>query len=100
MASHRRERMPKARKEIQDPVLQVAEPIRATLESTPPDRYRMSRDEIAAHERNSIRTRRARVRSTPREDAKLLINPRDDVPSGISESEFDAEVARFLDSLR
>jgi hypothetical protein len=99
MASHRRERTPKARQEPEDPVLQVTEPIGVTLESAPPDRHRMSRDETAAHERNSIRARRARVRSTLREDAKLLINPRD-VLSGISESEFDAEVDRFLDSLR
>lgn len=64
MASHRRQRTPKARKKLQIPALQVAEP-----------------------------------RSTPQEDAKLLINPRD-VLSGISESEFEAEVDRFLDSLR
>jgi hypothetical protein len=100
MASHRRERTPKAREEPQNRALQVAEPIGAALESALPDRHRMSREETAAHERNSIRARVAPVRSTPREDAKLLINPRDDVPSGISESEFDAEVARFLDSLR
>jgi hypothetical protein len=99
MASHRRQRTPKARKEIQDPALQVAEPIGATLESAPPDTHSMSRDETAARARSSIRARRARFRSTPQEDAKLLINPRD-VLSGISESEFEAEVDRFLDSLR
>jgi hypothetical protein len=98
MASHRRERTPKARKESLDPVLQVAEPIRATLESAPPDTDRKSGDETAVHERSSIRARRARVASTLREDAKLLI-PRD-VLSTISESEFDADVDRFLDSLR
>jgi hypothetical protein len=98
MASHRPRRTPKARKEPQDPVLQVAEPIRATLESAPPAMYRKSGEETMAHARSSIRARRARVRSTLREDAKLLI-PRD-VISGISESEFDADVDRFLDSLR
>jgi hypothetical protein len=62
MASHRRQRMPKAHKEIQDPTLQAAEP-----------------------------------RSTPREDGKS--EPRD-VLSAVSDSEFEAEVDRFLDSLR
>ena len=62
MASHRRERTPKARQELQDPALPVAEP-----------------------------------RSTPREDGKP--KPRD-VLSGASDSEFEAEVDRFLDSLR
>jgi hypothetical protein len=62
MASHRRQRMPKVRKELQDPTLQVAEP-----------------------------------RSTPREDGK----PKPpDVLSAVSDSEFEAEVDRFLDSLR
>ncbi len=98
MASHRKH-TPKARKELQDPALQVAEPIGATLESAPPDTHRKSGDETAAHERSSIRARRARFRSTPPEDAKLLINPRD-VLSAISESEFEAEVDRLLDFLR
>jgi hypothetical protein len=98
MASHRPRRTPKACKEPQDSVLQAAKPIRATLESAPPDTDRKSGDETAAHARSSIRARRARVPSTLREDAKLLI-PRD-VLSGISESEFDADVERFLDSLR
>jgi hypothetical protein len=97
MASHRRQRMPKARKEIQDPGLQMAEPIGVTLESAPPDRHRTSCDETAAHERNSIRVRRARIRSTPREDGRP--KPRD-VLSGVSESDLEADVARFLDSLR
>jgi hypothetical protein len=99
MASHRRQRTPKARQELQDPAPQVAEPIGATLESAPPDRQRKSCDETATRERSSIRARRVRFRLTPQEDAKLLINPRD-VLSGISESEFAAEVDRFLDSLR
>ena|ERR1700691_4182996 len=98
MASHRPRRTPKAHKEPQDPVLQVAEPIRATLESAPPDTDRKSGDETAAPERSSISARRARVRSTLREDAKLII-PRD-LLSAVSESEFDADVDRFLDSLR
>jgi hypothetical protein len=98
MASHRRQRTP-ARKELQDPALQVAEPCGVTLESAPPDRHRKRGDETAARERSSIRARRVRFRLTPQEDAKLLINPRD-VLSGISESEFAAEVDRFLDSLR
>jgi hypothetical protein len=97
MASHRRQRTPKARKKLQDPALQVAEPIGVTLESAPPDTHRMSHDETAAHERNSIRARRARVPSTPREDGKP--KPRD-VLSAVSDSEFEAEVDRFLDSLR
>jgi len=97
MPSHRRERTPKARKELQDPALQVAEPIGVTLESAPPNTHRMSPDETAAHERNSIRARRARVPSTPREDGKP--KPRD-VLSAVSDSEFEAEVDRFLDSLR
>ena len=97
MASHRRQRTPKARKKLQDPALQVAELIGVTLESAPPDRHRMNPDETAAHERNSIRARRARVPSTPREDGKP--KPRD-VLSAVSDSEFEAEVDRFLDSLR
>ena len=97
MTRHRRQRTPKARKELQDPALQVAEPIGVTLESAPPDTHRMSRDETAAHERNSIRARRAQVPSTPREDGKP--KPRD-VLSGVSDSELEADVARFLDSLR
>jgi hypothetical protein len=64
MASHRRQRTPKGRKELQDPALQVAEP-----------------------------------RSAPREDTKLLIDPRD-MLSGVSKSELEAEVDRFLESLR
>ena len=99
MASHPRKPTPKARKELQDPAPQVAEPMGVTLESAPPDTHRKSGDETAAHERSSTRARRARFRSTPREDAKLLINPRD-VLSGVSESEFEAEVDRFLESLR
>ena len=99
MASHRRRRTSKARQKPEDPVLQVAEPTGVTLESAPPDRRRKSGDETAAHERSSIHARRARVRSTPQEDAILLINPRD-VLSGISESELEAEVHRFLESLR
>jgi hypothetical protein len=88
MASHRRQRTPKARKELQDPALQVAEPIGVTLESAPPDTHRMSPDETAAHERNSIRARRARV-PLPREDGKP--KPRH-VLSAVSDSEFEAEV--------
>lgn len=99
MASHRRQRTPKARKEIQDPALQVAKPIGAALESAPPDTHSMSHGETAARARSSICTGRARFRSAPQEDAKLLINPRD-VLNGISESELEAEVDRFLDSLR
>jgi hypothetical protein len=99
MASHRRPRTPKARKEIQDPALQVAKPIEVTPEPAPPDRHRKSGDGTAAQERSSIRARRARFQSTSQEDAKLLINPRDAL-SGISKSEFEAEVDRFLDSLR
>ncbi len=97
MASPHRQRTPKARKELQDAALQVAEPMGVTLESAPPDRHRMSREETAAHERNSIRARRARMRSRPREDATP--KPRD-LLSGNSESELEADVARFLDSLR
>jgi hypothetical protein len=89
MASHRRQRTRKARQEIQDPALQVAGPIGVTLVSAPSDRHRMSPDETAAHESNSIRAPRARVPSTPRE-----------VLSAVSDSEFEAEVDRFLDSLR
>ena len=62
MASHRRQRTPKARKKLQDPALPVAGP-----------------------------------RSTPREDGTPMPP---DVPGEVSESEFDAEVDRFLDSLR
>jgi hypothetical protein len=97
MASHRRQRTPKARKELQDPALQVAEPIGVTPESAPPDRHRTSCDETAAHERKSIRARRARVPSRQREDGTP--KPRD-VLSAVSDSEFEAEVDRFLDSLR
>ena len=62
MPSYRRQRTPKARKKLQIPALQVAEP-----------------------------------RSTPREDA----TPKPpDVLSADSDSEFEAEVDRFLDSLR
>jgi hypothetical protein len=99
MASHRRQRTPKARKEFQDPALQGAEPIGVTPEPAPPDRHRKSGDETAARARSSIRARRTRVPSTPQEDAKLLINPRDAL-SRIEESEFEAEVDRFLESLR
>jgi hypothetical protein len=96
MASHRRQRTPKARKEIQDPALQVAEN-GVTPGCAPPKRARKRRDETVAHERNSIRARRARVPSTPRKDGKP--KPRD-VLSAVSDSEFEAEVDRFLDSLR
>lgn len=99
MASHRRQRTPKARQEPPDPALQLTEPIGATLEFEPPDTHSMNRDETAARERSSIRTRSAGFRSTTREDAKLLINPRD-VLRGISESEFETEVDRLLDFLR
>jgi hypothetical protein len=98
MPSHRRQRTRKARKELQDPALQVAEN-GVTLGCAPPKGARKRGDETVTHERSSIRARRARFRSTPQEDAKPLINPRD-VPSGIAESEFEAEVDRFLDSLR
>jgi hypothetical protein len=62
MASHRRQRTPKARKELQDLALQLAEP-----------------------------------RVTPREDEKPKLP---DVLSAVSESELEAEVDRFIDSLR
>jgi|HubBroStandDraft_1064217.scaffolds.fasta_scaffold553063_2 hypothetical protein len=62
MASHRRQRTPKARNKLQDPTLQVAEP-----------------------------------RLAPREDGKP--KPRD-VLSVVADSEFEAEIDRFLDSLR
>ena len=62
MGSHRRPRSPTARKEFQDPTLQVTEP-----------------------------------RLTPREDGKP--KPRD-VLSVVADSEFEAEIDRFLESLR
>jgi hypothetical protein len=62
MTSHRRQPTPKARKELLDPALQVAEP-----------------------------------RSTPREDGKPKSR---EALSAVSDSELEAEVDRFLDSLR
>ena len=70
MASHPRKPSPKARKELKDPALQVAEPNGVTPESAPPERSRKARDETAAQEENSIRARRARIRATPREEGK------------------------------
>ena len=70
MASHPRKRSPKARKELKDPTLQVAEPNGVTPESAPPERARKARDETPAQEENSIRARRARIRATPREEGK------------------------------
>jgi Large polyvalent protein-associated domain 7 len=67
MASQKR--TPKARMELQDPTLQAAEPNGVTPGSAPPDRARKARDEAATFE-NTIRARRARIRGTPREDAK------------------------------
>src|SRR5271163_4279973 len=60
---------PKARKELQDPTLQAAEPNRITPESAPPERARKARHEAAPFE-NTIRARRTRIRGTPRENAK------------------------------
>ncbi len=97
MASHSRKATPKAREGLEVPALQVAEPMGVTPEPAPPDRPRKRRDETVALKRNSIRARRARIRSTSREDGK----PKPpDVLSGVSESELEADVARFLDSLR
>ena len=70
MASHPRKRSPKARKELKDPTLQVAEPNGVTPESAPPERARKAHDETPAQEENSIRARRARIRATPREEGK------------------------------
>ncbi len=70
MASHPRKQSPKARKELKDPTLQVAEPNGLTPESAPPERARKAHDETPAQEENSIRARRARIRATPREDGK------------------------------
>jgi hypothetical protein len=63
------ENTPKARKELEDPTLQVAEPNGITPGSTPPERVRKARDETADPQ-NTIRAHRARIRATPREDAK------------------------------
>jgi hypothetical protein len=68
MASDRKH-TPKARKELQDPTLQAAKLNGITAESAPPDRARKVRDEATTFE-NTIRARRARIRGTPREDAK------------------------------
>lgn len=68
MASHRKH-TPKARSELQDPTLQAAKLNGITPGSGPADRTRQARDEATAFE-NTIRARRARVRGTPREDAK------------------------------
>ncbi len=69
MASDRKH-TPKARKELEDPTPQVAEPNIITPGSASPETARKRRDEAAAQEENSIRARRARIRRTPREDAK------------------------------
>jgi hypothetical protein len=63
------ENTPKARKELEDPTLQVAEPNGITPGSAPPERVRKARDETADPQ-NTIRAHRARIRATPREDAK------------------------------
>ena len=70
MASHPRKPSPRARKELKDPALQVAEPNGVTPDSAPPERSRKARDETAAQEENSIRARRARIRAAPREEGK------------------------------
>ena len=75
---------PKARKELEDPTLQAAEPNGITPGSAPPDRARKRRDETAAQEENSIRARRARIRATPRENEKP--KPRE-VPSTVTASD-------------
>jgi hypothetical protein len=60
---------PKTRRELQDPTLQAAAPKGATAELAPSDTARKAREEATTFE-NTIRARRARIRGTPREDAK------------------------------
>lgn len=67
------ENTPKARKELEDPTLQVAEPDGITPGSAPPERVRKARDETTDLQ-NTIRAHRARIRATPREDAKPKIS--------------------------
>ena len=62
-----RKHTPKARKELKDPTLQAPNGI--TAGSAPSDVARKARDEATTFE-NTIRARRARIRGTPREDAK------------------------------
>src|SRR3984957_3317011 len=62
-----RKHTPKARKELKDPTLQAPNGI--TAGSAPSDVARKARDEATTFE-NTIRARRARIRGTPRGDAK------------------------------
>jgi hypothetical protein len=78
-----RKHTPKARKELEDPTPQVAEPNGITPGSAPPDGARKARDEATTFE-NTIRARRARIRGTPREDAKST--PKEG-PATVSESD-------------
>jgi len=82
MASHRKH-TPKARKELQDPTLQAADPNGVTPGSAPPDSARKARNEATTFE-NTIRARRTRIRSTPRENAKSKPSER---PATVSESD-------------
>jgi hypothetical protein len=82
MASDRKH-TPTARQEPEDPTLQVAEPNGITPGAAPPERVRRARDETADPQ-NTIRAHRARIRGTPREDAKST--PRQG-PATVSESD-------------
>ncbi len=82
MASDRKH-TPTARQELEDPTLQVVEPNGITPGAAPPERVRKARDETADPQ-NTIRAHRARIRGTPREDAKST--PRQG-PATVSESD-------------
>lgn len=62
------------------------------------DKPRNARREVARSPvENTIRARRARIRATPRKDGKPKLR---DVLSTVPDREFEADIARFLDTLR